>query len=93
MKKIILLVIMALLATSRAVAWDNNYETSRQKQEKERNKKYPYESTTGTRYKYDLSKPSDRIKYEVDPAAQVRDSVNPRVGIDRSLGQHGGGSE
>jgi hypothetical protein len=93
MNKLILLVIMALLITSPAIAWENNYETSRQKQERERNKEYPYESTSGTRYKYDLSKPSDRIRYEVDPAAQIRDSINPRVKIDRGLGQHGGGSE
>ena len=89
----ILLVIMVLLITSPAIAWDNDYETSRQKQERERNKEYPYKSISGTRYKYDLSKPGDRIKYEVDPGAQIRDSVNPRIEIDRDLGQHGGGSE
>ena len=89
----ILLVIMVLLIISPAIAWDNDYETSRQKQERERNKEYPYKSTSGTRYKYDLSKPGDRIKYEVDPGAQIRDSVNPRIEIDRDLGQHGGGSE
>ena len=93
MKRMILLVIMVLLIISPAIAWDNDYETSRQKQERERNKEYPYKSTSGTRYKYDLSKPGDRIKYEVDPGAQIRDSVNPRIEIDRDLGQHGGGSE
>ena len=89
----ILLVIMVLLITSPAIAWDNDCETSRQKQERERNKEYPYKSTSGTRYKYDLSNPSDRIRYEVDPGAQLRDSVNPRVDIDRGLGQYGGGSK
>jgi hypothetical protein len=29
---------------------------------------YQYESNTGTRYKYDLNKPGDRLKYGVDPA-------------------------
>ena len=72
MKKKILLVIMALLSiTSHALALDNNVETSRQRQESEReikrNKEYPYKSSSGTRYKYDLSKPGDRIRYEVDP--------------------------
>jgi len=95
MKKKILLVIMSLLITSPVLAWNNNSGASRQEQEQEqkRNKEYPYKSSSGTRYKYDLSKPSDRIKYEVDPAAQIRDSINPRVKIDRDLGQHGGGSE
>jgi hypothetical protein len=76
-----------------------NYEDAYQEQERERererkrNKEYPYESTSGTRYKYDLSKPSDQIKYEVDPAAQLRDSINPRVEMDRDLWQYGGGAE
>ena len=85
MKKRILLVIIALLMTSPAIAWDDN--------DAERNREYPYESSTGTRYKYDLSKPGDQIRYEVDPGAQIRDSVNPMVEIDRGLGQYGGGSE
>ena len=93
MKKTFLLVIVALVITSPADAGDNNHETSRQKQEREINKEYPYQSSTGTRYKYDLSKPSDKIRYEVDPGAQLRDSINPKVKIDRDLGQHGGGSK
>jgi len=90
-----------LLITSPAVAWNDNYkdndESFLQKQEREReekrNKEYPYKSSTGTRYKYDLSKPGDQIRYKVDPGAQIRDSVNPKVEIDRGLGQYGGGSE
>ena len=89
MKKRILLVIIALLISSPAVAWNDKYN----EQEQKRNKEYPYESITGTRYKYDLSNPSDRIRHEVDPAAQLRDSVNPRVDIDRGLGQYGGGAK
>jgi len=54
---------------------------------------YKYESNTGTKYKYDLSKPSDRLRYEVDPSAQLRDSINPRVDLDRDMGQYGGGSK
>ncbi len=54
---------------------------------------YKYESVTGTKYKYDLSKPEDKIKYSVDPAAKVMDDVNPMVEIDKGLGQDGGGSE
>ena len=54
---------------------------------------YKYESNTGTKYKYDLNNPSDRIMYGVDPAAKIRDSVNPMVDIDRGMGQYGGGSQ
>ncbi len=52
------------------------------------NKKY--ESSFGNKYQYDLSNPSDRIKYEIDPAAQLRDrlDVNPARKLDRGLGQY-----
>ncbi len=88
MMKKILLVIMALLIAFPAIAWDDDEE-----KEKERNKKYPYKSSSGQRYKYDLNKPGDKIRYEVDPGAQVKDSINPRVELDRDLGQYGGGAE
>lgn len=52
---------------------------------------YKYKSSAGNQYKYDLSKPQDQIKYGVDPNAQLHDKINPRVDIDRGLGQHGGG--
>lgn len=50
-----------------------------------------YRGTSGATYRYDLSNPGDAVRYQVDPAAQLRDSIDPRVGIDRSLGQYGGG--
>jgi len=57
--------------------------------------KYKYKSSTGNRYKYDLSKPGDRMKYELDLGAQMKDKismpVNPSVDIDRGLGHYGGG--
>ncbi len=81
MRKKFLLVTIALLMTSPVFAWNYN------------DNEYPYKSITGTKYKYDLSNPGDRIRYGVDPAAQIRDSVNPNVKIDRGLGQYGGGSE
>ena len=95
---------LALWVSSTASAWENNYNdvdsnlgdgslTEEQEAEVERNQEYPYESYTGTRYKYDLNDPSDKIMYGVDPAAQIRDDVNPMVDIDRGLGQFGGGSE
>lgn len=54
---------------------------------------YPYKGFSGTRYKYDLSKPVDRIKYQIDPFSQVRDSIKPMVDIDRDFGQFGGGAK
>ena len=84
MKKTFLLSIVIVLVTfSMSFAWDNGQDDNESN----------YESSTGVQYKYDLSNPSDRIMYDVDPAAQVMDSINvdPRVDIDRSLGQYGGG--
>lgn len=54
---------------------------------------YSYQGSSGAKYKYDLNRPGDQIRYSLDPAAQLRDSTNidPRRGIDRSLGQQGGG--
>lgn len=100
----IFFMVLALCVSTTASAWENNYKdvdsnpddgslTEEQETEIERNQEYPYESHTGTRYKYDLNDPSNKIMYEVDPAAQIKDSVNPMVDIDRGLGQFGGGSE
>ncbi len=54
-----------------------------------------YESSFGNKYKYDLSNPSDEIMYSVDPAAQLMDGlykpITPAVGLEESIGQHGGG--
>lgn len=50
-----------------------------------------YQSTFGNRYQYDLNKPTDRIRYEHDARAQIRDRYNPRTEIDRNQGQLGGG--
>ena len=86
MKKTFLLsIVIALVTFSISFALDNGQEESDSK----------YESSSGVKYKYDLSNPSDRVMYDVDPAAQLNDSINvdPRVDIDRSLGQYGGGIE
>ena len=52
-----------------------------------------HQGASGARYQYDLSNPGDRIRYDVDPAAQLRDqiAVDPRRDIDKSIGQQGGG--
>ncbi|HIC10064.1 MAG TPA: hypothetical protein EYO61_01730 [Campylobacterales bacterium] len=53
-----------------------------------------YVGTSGQKYKYDLSDQRDLMKYKMDFKAQINDSIhsyNPRVQLDRSLGQFGGG--
>lgn len=52
-----------------------------------------YTSNSGTRYKYDLSKPADRNRYSIDLDAQQRDRMNLDTGrdMDRRSGQYGGG--
>jgi hypothetical protein len=46
----------------------------------------PDRGAAGTIYKYDLSDPSQQLRYEVDPMAQMKDSVSidPRREIDQS---------
>lgn len=52
-----------------------------------------YKSSMGNEYEYDLSKPSDQMRYETDLGAQMRDEVDidPRRDIERDLGEYGGG--
>lgn len=54
-----------------------------------------YRGLSGTSYRYDLSDPGQQMRYEMDPMAQMRDSISidPRRDIDRSIGQYGGGIE
>lgn len=63
----------------------------------EKKMEYKYKGSSGTRYKYDLSKPGDKIRYELDVGAQIRDNIympiKPGVEIDRGLNQYGGGVE
>lgn len=52
-----------------------------------------YKGLAGAEYQYDLSKPSDMIRYEQDLKAQLRDegSISVRRELDRDLGRIGGG--
>ena len=56
---------------------------------------YKYRGISGTRYKYDLSRGSDRLRYEMDLDSQLKDKVygflKPGVEIDRAQNQYGGG--
>jgi hypothetical protein len=65
---------------------EDDYKPYRQKQP-------TYKSSTGTQYQYDLNNPADRVNHNADPAAQLRDrlNTNPKVKIDQSVGQYGGG--
>jgi hypothetical protein len=52
-----------------------------------------YKGSFGNQYQYDLSRPSDQIRYESDYGAQLRDemSISPTRDLERDMGQYGGG--
>lgn len=54
-----------------------------------------YRGASGASYQYDLSDPGQQLHYDMDPMAQMQDSISidPRRTIDRSLGQNGAGIE
>jgi uncharacterized protein (DUF486 family) len=85
------LIVVALFCSSVATssfAWNHMDENNSNDDVKR-----GYESSFGNKYEYDLSRPGDRLRYDVDPAAQLRDSidVNPTRELERGLRQYGGG--
>ena len=94
----VLIVFLCLIAlTLPAVAWDGSddlypdYTYSNpysNPYDSYGNPQYRYKGSSGLRYRYDLSKPGDRIRYQLDIDAQIRDSINPdpRIDLDRELG-------
>ena len=78
MKKIL---ILAVILSGMLYAYDSDSSNDEQ----------TYESSSGNKYKYDLSDSSDRNSYSVDVGAQMDDSLDPSVGLDRSMGEYGGG--
>lgn len=58
------------------------------------NPNYRYRGQSGQTYQYDLNRPQDRTRYELDPGAQIKDSVtvNPKIDFDNAAGQRGGGA-
>lgn len=74
------------------LAWAEDYHQN-QPYDQYGNTNYRYKGSSGTAYQYDLSRPNDKLRYELDLKAQMNDklSVDPRRNIDRSLGQHDGG--
>jgi len=86
MKRLFISVLVSLFAIS-AYADEYGYDDD--------SSDYQYESSTGTKYEYDLSDPSDQIMYDVDPSAKLMDSINPdpMIDLDRNLNEYGGGAE
>ena len=84
-------VLCVLALTSSAAAWDDSDEPYN----KDGNPNYRYEGMSGKKYQYDLSDPSDRLEYQMDLDAQMRDKLNvdPSIDLDRDLGQRGGGAK
>jgi len=89
MRLIITLILAVTFIVTPAFAWDDDPYGSNGESE------YKYEGYSGQRYKYDLSDPSDRLEYQVDPEAQMMDRINPSplIELDRNSGQYGGGAE
>ena len=52
-----------------------------------------YKSSFGNTYQYDLSNPLDRVKYNSDPRAKLRDRTSNQYmrELESNLGQSGGG--
>lgn len=53
-----------------------------------------YTSNTGARYQYNIRNVADRIRYQSDTAARIRDKIhgdNLVVKTDQAIGQHGAG--
>ena len=90
--RIIVIVLGILISTMTAKAWDHYND---EPYDRYGNPQYRYEGFSGTKYQYGLSDPSDRLDYQLDLDAQMRDRINPNPGIqlDRGLGQYGGGAE
>ena len=96
MRKIFILPLL-IFSVSIATAWEDSDDSyyGDEPYDKYGNPNYRYEGISGQRYQYDLSNPSDQIRYEVDPGAQLRDEINPspRIELDRDMDQYGGGAE
>jgi len=82
-------VLLILVGSGAAFAWDYSNDPYDQYG----NPNYRYQGSSGTQYQYDLSRPADQLRYELDLGAQMRDelSVDPRRDLDRDLDQWGGG--
>ena len=83
----------ASIATEGLPSPTYNSVTPRFKSNSNSNNSSGYKSSYGNIYKYDLSKQSDRIKYQSDPAAKLLDSIGSQYirEMENNLGEFGGG--
>jgi hypothetical protein len=66
---------------------NNIRKNAKNKEENE----YKYKSLLGNKYKYDLSNPYDKMRYDIDLGAQLKDGISPMRNLDKGMGQYGGG--
>jgi hypothetical protein len=96
MKKIIAAATLSVILSS-AYADDYNYGSESSQNDSsygsDSSQSSGYKSTSGTRYQYDMSDPSDSSEYTMDVDAQIRDklSVDPSRSLDQGFGENGGG--
>lgn len=100
MNRIMILVIagLLLLAPISVLSQYDRYDENEENDDvydsaSDRDQDEVYESSFGNRYEYDLNDPGDRVMYEADSHAQLRDSidVNPVREVERDIGENGGG--
>ena len=87
-----LLISALLVFTTIAASWDV-FTTTAIAWEPDRTSA-GYTSNTGTRYQYNFRNVADRIRYQSDAQARIRDKIhgdNLVVQIDQAVGQHGVG--
>lgn len=89
--RMLVILLCLIVFTLPVAAWDYSDEPY----DSYGNPQYRYEGSSGTKYQYDLSDPCDRLDYKLDLDAQMRDRINPdpRILLDRNLGEYGGGAK
>jgi len=90
-----LIVVCCLLFSFVAVSHVLSNDYSDEPYDRRGEPRYRYEGLSGKKYQYDLSDPADKLEYQVDLDAQMRDKINPDplIKMDRDMGNYGGGAE
>jgi len=96
MKKLLFSIVVFCVALTSilTLAW-SQYGFDQERYDSQGQPNYRYRGSSGKEYQYDLSRPQDELRYELDLGAQMRDQLNvdPRIELDRELGQYGGGAK
>ena len=92
----IFLVVLFFVGTSSAYARCESYDYNcyyQNQYNSSNDTRSQYKGSSGARYQYDLSNPIDKMNYDMDYGAQIRDqiNVNPSRSLDRQMNQYGGG--